>query len=168
MAPSNNMSLGAHLYSSGRCSQARTLHRSRERAAGSITAKGALCRRAPIDLRQPLLDDTGAGFRSRDFKRRLPVDNCQIFAKPPVRFFRVTENILSQCLNPRQPHDTIGFFNSQRLSLSLAMSLRALRNDKSADLSVREATAFDIDERSQRDATMNEASKIGLRGYILT
>jgi hypothetical protein len=48
------------------------------------------------------------------------------------------------------------------------MSLRALRNDKSADLSVREATALDIDERSQRDATMNEASKIGLRGYILT
>jgi hypothetical protein len=51
--------------------------------------------------------DTGAGFRSRYFKRRLPVENWQTFAKPPVCFFRVAKNILSQRLNPRQPHDTI-------------------------------------------------------------
>src|SRR5450759_537756 len=144
-ALSNNTSLGAQLYSSGRCSQARSHHRSRERAAGSITSKGALCRRPPIDLRQHLLDDTGAGFRSRYFERRLPVENWQIFAKPPVCFFRVAENILSQCLNPRQPHDPIGFFDSQRLSLGLAMPLRPLRNDKSPDLLVRETTALNID-----------------------
>src|SRR5450759_4998867 len=167
-ALSNNTSLGAQLYSSGRCSQARSHHRSRERAAGSITAKGALCCGAPVDLCQHLLDDTGAGFRSRYFKRRFPVENWQIFAKPLVCFFRVAENILSQCLNPRQPHDPIGFFNSQRLSLGLAMPLRALRDYKPSDLLVREATALDINERSQRNAAMNEACKISLRGHLLT
>jgi hypothetical protein len=43
------------------------------------------------------------------------------FAKPPVGFFRVAKNILSQCLDPRQPHDTIGFVNSQWLSCQRAM-----------------------------------------------
>jgi hypothetical protein len=80
--------------------------------------------------------DTGAGFRSRYFERWLPVENWQIFAKPPVCFFRVAENILSQCLNSCQPHNPIGFFDSQRLSLGLAMPLRPLRNDKPPDLLV--------------------------------
>ena len=44
-------------------------------------------------------------------------------------------------------HDAIGFFDSQRLSLGLAMPLCPLRNDKSPDLLVRETTALDIDER---------------------
>ena len=35
------------------------------RYLGSINAKGALCRRAPVDLSQYLLDDAGAGFGSR-------------------------------------------------------------------------------------------------------
>jgi hypothetical protein len=48
------------------------------------------------------------------------------------------------------------------------MPLRALRNDKSPDLLLRKATALDIDERSQRNATMNETGKIGLRGYPLS
>ena len=91
-----------------------------------------------------------------------------ILAKPSIRFFRITENILCQCLNPRQPHNSIGLFNSQRLSLSLAMPLRALWNDKSPDFLLREATALDINERSQRNAAMNEAGKIGVRGYPFT
>ena len=105
-----------------------------ERAAGSIIAKGALCRRTPIDLGQYLLDDPAAGLGLRYFQRRLAVEDCQIFAKPPVRLRRVAENILSQCLDPRQPHDPIGFLNRQWLSLGLAMPLRPLRDDKSTDL----------------------------------
>jgi hypothetical protein len=44
------------------------------------------------------------------------------------------------------------------------MPLRPLRDDKSLDLLVREATALDIDERSRRNATMNQAGKISLGG----
>src|SRR5258708_5608342 len=67
--------------------------------------------------------------------------------------------------HPRQAHDAIGFLNSQWLSLGLAMPLRPLGNDKSPDLLLREALPLDIDQRSQRNATMNEAGKIGLRGH---
>ena len=48
------------------------------------------------------------------------------------------------------------------------MPPRPLRDDKSPDLLVREATALDIDERSQRNATMNQAGKISLGGHLLT
>ncbi len=47
------------------------------------------------------------------------------------------------------------------------MPPRPLWDDKSSDLLVRKATALDIDERSQGNATMNEAGKIGLGGHLL-
>ena len=87
---------------------ARNRRQSRQRAAGLIIAKGALRCRTPIDLGQYLLDDPAAGLGSRYFQRRFAVEDCQIFAKPPVRLCHVAENIFSQSLDPREAHDPIG------------------------------------------------------------
>ena len=77
---------------------------------------------------------------SAELLQQLSEDDVQKVSREVARVTSISseqaENILSQCLNPRQPHDPIGFFDSQRLSLGLAMPLRPLRNDKSPDLLV--------------------------------
>jgi hypothetical protein len=106
------------------------------RATSSITAKGVIIyAAAPQSVFANIcsttrVPDSVRATSSGDFLSRI----ARFFAKPPVGFFRVAKDILRQGLDPRLPHDTIGFVNSQWLSFSLAMPLCAGRDDKSPNL----------------------------------